>query len=77
MDGTPKERCDIMSEKLRVGGMTIDSTKTYPGKVVLRLLHTSFDNGCRHETVRAEKEFQKGYSYRGNVVRFSMVKVAN
>ena len=23
------------------------------------------------------EEFQKGYTYRGNVVRFSMVKVAN
>ena len=51
-----------MSEKLRVDGMTIDSTKTYPGNVVLRLIHTSFDNGCRHEIVRAEKEFQRGYN---------------
>ena len=50
-----------MSEKLRVDGMTIDSTKIYPENVVLRLLHTSFDNGCRHEIVRAEKEFQRGY----------------
>ena len=50
-----------MSEKLRIDGMTIDSTKTYPGNVVLRLIHTSFDNGRRHEIVTAGKDFQRGY----------------
>ena len=50
-----------MSKKLRVGGMTVDATKTYSGDVVLELIEASFENGCRRGTVDSEKEFQRGY----------------
>ena len=50
-----------MSKKLRVGGMTIDSTKTYSGAVVLKLLETSFENGRRQGKADSNKEFLRGY----------------
>lgn len=51
----------MASEKMRVGGMTIDATKTYSGAVVLQLLKTSFENGCRRGSADKEKEYLRGY----------------
>ena len=38
------------------------------------VMHVDDENAGDNVVV---EEFQKGYTYRGNVVRFSMVKVAN
>jgi hypothetical protein len=51
----------MANEKLRVGGMTIETTKTYSGAVVLQLLKTSFENGCRNGRADSHKEFIRGY----------------
>lgn len=50
-----------MSEKLRIDGMTVDSSKTYPGHVVLKLIHVSFENGRHNALTDLNKEFNKGY----------------
>ncbi len=36
-----------MASKLRVGGVTVDSTMQYNGKEVIRLCNVSFENGMR------------------------------
>ena len=36
-----------MANKLRVGGVTIDSNMQYSGKEVIRLCNVSFENGVR------------------------------
>ena len=51
-----------MNKKLRVDGMTVDATQTYSGKVVLRLLEVSFENGRRSVMDDCGKEFSRGYA---------------
>lgn len=48
-------------KKIRVGGITVEETKTYSGSVVLQLIKTSFDNGCARASADMEKEFRRGY----------------
>ena len=48
-------------KKIRVGGITVEATQTYSGSVVLQLLKTSFENGCRHGSDDMGKEFRRGY----------------
>ena len=51
----------MKNEKIRVGGITVEATKTYSGAVVLQLLKISFDNGCRRGCADLNKEFHRGY----------------
>ena len=48
-------------KKVRVGGITVEESQTYSGAVVLQLIKTSFENGCRHGSADMGKEFQRGY----------------
>ena len=48
-------------KKVRVGGITVEAAQTYSGAVVLQLLKTSFENGCRHGSADMDKEFHRGY----------------
>lgn len=45
-------------KKIRVGGITVEATQTYSGAEVLRLIKTSFENGCRHGST---DEYRRGY----------------
>jgi hypothetical protein len=51
----------LMSEKLRIDGMTVDSSKTYPGHLVLKLIEVAFENGRRNGLTESNKEFSRGY----------------
>lgn len=61
----------------------LEDMEVTPIEAVGREFDPAFHNAVMHvddETVgdnMVVEEFQKGYTYRGNVVRFSMVKVAN
>lgn len=61
----------------------LEDMEVAPIEAVGREFDPAFHNAVMHvddETVgdnTVVEEFQKGYTYRGNVVRFSMVKVAN
>ena len=48
-------------KKVRVGGIAVEATQTYSGAVVLQLIKTSFENGCRRGSVDMDKEFRRGY----------------
>lgn len=51
-----------MPEKLRVGGITISSDKSYSGKLVLKLLKQSFENGkLSAECKYVEEAYNRGY----------------
>lgn len=51
-----------MSEKVRVGGITVDSNKSYSGRVVLKLLKQSFENGkLSAECKYVEEAYNRGY----------------
>lgn len=51
-----------MPEKLRVGGITISSDRSYSGKLVLNLLRQSFENGkLSAECKEIEEAYNRGY----------------
>ena len=51
----------MKNKKMRIGGVTVESTKTYSGDLVLQLIEISFENGRRRGVNDSEKEFCRGY----------------
>ena len=50
-----------MSEKIRVNGETIESSKMYNGNHVLELVRVSFNNGIYHAKRDIERDKQAAY----------------
>lgn len=56
-----------MANKLRVGGVTIDSNMQYNGKEVIRLCNVSFENGVRRfkltQAANVEQALRAAYDH--------------